>query len=287
MSEQVNTALKWAAELIAPHSESPRLDAELLLAHCLGQPRSYLYGHPEAAIEADRWARFQDLVHARLEPTPVAYLVGAREFYSLEFAAAPAALVPRPETELLVERALDLLACAQAPRILDLGTGSGIIAITLKHLRPDASVTAIDVDPACLELARANAARHGTEIEWLESSWYEALAGERAFDLIVANPPYVAAGHPFLSEGDLPAEPAIALTPGPTGLEALEAIIGGAPRRLDAGGRIAVEHGYDQQAAVAALLEAAGFDAIECSEDHNGLPRVTTAKVVENGQPSA
>ena len=287
MSEQVNTALKWAAGLIGSRSESPRLDAELLLAHCLGKPRSYLYGRPEEPLEKDCWARFQALVHARLKPTPIAYLVGTREFYSLEFAATPAALVPRPETELLVERALALLPAGDAPRVVDLGTGSGVIAITLKRYRPDARVTATDVDPACLELARANAARHEAEIEWIESNWYDALPGSRRFDLIVANPPYVAAGHPFLAEGDLPAEPGLALTPGPTGLEALEVIVAGAPRHLDAGGRIAVEHGYDQQAAVAGLLVAAGFDAVECSEDHNRLPRVTTAKIVENAQPSA
>ncbi len=287
MSEQIDTALKWAAQQIGSCSESPRLDAELLLAHCLGKPRSHLYGHRQDSLDARSWARFQALVQARLKPTPVAYLVGAREFYSLEFAASPAALVPRPETELLVERALALLAPDEAPRVVDLGTGSGIIAITLKLYRPDARVSATDIDPACLELARANAARHGSEIEWIESDWYGALPEHRVFDLIVANPPYVAAGHPFLAAGDLPAEPALALTPGSTGLEALEAIVAGAPRRLDSGGRIAVEHGYDQQAPVAALLEAAGFDANECREDHNRLPRVTTAKIVENAQPSA
>ena len=287
MSEQIDTALKWGASRIEGHSDSARLDAEILLAHCLGKPRSYLYGRPEEALSPDCWQRFQALVDARLEPTPIAYLVGTREFYSLDFAASPAALVPRPETELLVERALALLPPGGAPRIVDLGTGSGIIAITLKLQRPDARLTATDVDPACLELARANAARHGVEIEWLESNWYEALRDAREFDLIVANPPYVAAGHPFLAEGDLPAEPDLALTPGPTGLEALEVIIAGAPRHLRAAGRIAVEHGYDQQAPVAALLAAAGFDAIECHEDHNGLPRVSTAKIVENAQPSA
>ncbi len=287
MSEQINTALKWGANLIEGHSDSARLDAELLLAHCLGKPRSYLYGRPEETLSPGCWRRFQDLVHARLEPTPVAYLVGAREFYSLDFAATPAALVPRPETELLVERALALLPPDGAPRIVDLGTGSGVIAITLKRHRQAARVTATDIDPGCLELARENAARHGTDIEWLESDWYAALSARRDFDLIVANPPYIAADHPFLVEGDLPAEPELALTPGPTGLEALEIIIAGAPGHLAAGGQIAVEHGYDQQAAVAARLEAAGFGAIECHEDHHRLPRVTTAKIVENAHPSA
>ncbi len=287
MSEQINTALKWGASQIGAHSDSARLDAELLLAHCLGKPRSYLYGRPEEALSPACWERFQALVRARLKPTPVAYLVGTREFYSLEFAASPAALVPRPETELLVERALALLPPGGSPRIIDLGTGSGIIAITLQRHRPKARVTATDVDPACLELARENAARHGAKIEWIESDWYAALGDDRVFDLIVANPPYVAAGHPFLAEGDLPAEPDLALTPGPTGLEALETIVRGAPRHLGVGGLIAVEHGYDQQAPVAALLAAAGFGAIECHEDHHRLPRVTTAKIVENAQPSA
>ncbi len=287
MSEQIDTALKWAASLIEEHSDSARLDAEILLAHCLGKSRSYLYGRPEESLSPDCWRQFQQLVHARLQPTPVAYLVGTREFYSLDFAASPAALVPRPETELLVERALALLPPGGSPRIIDLGTGSGIIAITLKLHRPEALVTATDVDTACLELARANAARHGAEIEWIESNWYDALEIGRRFDLIVANPPYVAAGHPFLAEGDLPAEPDLALTPGPTGLEALETIVAGAPRHLEVGGWLAIEHGYDQQAPVAARLAAAGFGALECHEDHNGLPRVSAAKFVENAQPSA
>ncbi len=282
MSEQIDAALRWGRDCISTCSETARLDAELLLAYCLDKPRSYLYGRPEQELSQSCWQKYQELVQKRLEPTPIAYLLGSREFYSMEFAATPAALVPRPETELLVELALEQIPVAATCRVCDLGTGSGIIAITLKKQRLLACVYATDVDPDCLVLARENADRHGVEIEFIESDWYRQLAQGMVFDLIVSNPPYIVANHPFLTQGDLRAEPELALTPGATGLEALEQIVSHAPGYLVNGGYLIVEHGYDQQAMVADLLKAHGFGEIRCVTDYNDLPRTSVAKLVDN-----
>lgn len=281
MSEQIDTALAHAASRIEPLSETPRLDAELLLAFCLGKTRAYLYTWPEQELEEKTLARFLSLVDERCKPTPVAYLLGRREFYAREFRATPAALVPRPETELLVEQALARLDPARRYGVLDLGTGSGIVAITLKLERPSIRIVATDIDPASLELARDNACLLGADVEFIESDWYAQLPADRTFDLIVSNPPYVAAEHPFLRAGDLPAEPQHALTPGSSGLEAIATIIAQAPRYLEPGGEIVLEHGYDQQAAVRDLLAASDFVDIECHLDLNDLPRCTTAKLFE------
>jgi len=282
MSEKIAKAIRWASEQFETCSESPRLDAELLLAHVLDKPRSYLYGWPEESLEEGCWQRFQQLVQRRLEPNPVAYLLGKREFFSLEFATRPGTLVPRPETELLVEQALLRIPRQQPVSICDLGTGTGAIAITLKKERPTARVYATDIDPACLALARENAKAHAVEIQWFESDWYRDLPAALRFDMIVANPPYIAAAHPFLDRGDLPAEPRLALTPGETGLESLETIIGEAHSHLAAGGYLILEHGYDQQVAVAELLARNGFIDIVCETDYNDLPRTSIAKRVEN-----
>ena len=285
MGESIAGAIRRASDRFESCSETPMLDAELLLAHCLGKPRSYLYSWPERELEDAQLHQYQELVKRRLEPTPVAYLVGNREFYSLEFTTRPQSLVPRPETELLVEQALQLIDPQETPRVCDLGTGSGIIAITLKKHRPRARVSATDIDPACIELAAENARRHAVDIEFIESDWYRSLPPERTFDLIVANPPYIAAHHPFLLQGDLPAEPGIALTPGESGLEALLQIVTGAPQRLVAGGHLVLEHGYDQQAPVATLLAENGFGEIRCEYDASDLPRTSIARLVESAAP--
>ncbi len=287
MSKLIDSALRWAREKFAACSDSPRLDAELLLAHCINKPRSYLYSHPEQPLDTASWELFQRLVQKRLEPTPIAYLLGSREFYSLEFHTRPQALVPRPETELLVDLALQLMPEQQPLRVCDLGTGTGIIAITLKKQRPQAVVYATDVDPACLALAQENAQQHLADIEWIESDWYQNLPAELEFDLIVSNPPYIAAAHPFLAQGDLPAEPSLALTPGDTGLEALQQIIKDAHHHLVDGGYLLLEHGYDQQNAVAELLASNGFAEIRCVYDFNDLPRASSAKRVENPNSQA
>jgi len=287
MSNSINGAIRWASGEFLSCSDSARLDAELLLAHCLDKPRSYLYSWPEEELSDSCWQSYQQLVQRRLEPTPIAYLLGRREFYSLEFATHEQALVPRPETELLVEQALLLIPSQQALRVCDLGTGSGIIAITLKKHRPLARVHATDIDPACIDLAAENACKHAVDIEFIESDWYRGLPSALAFDLIVANPPYIAADHPFLKQGDLPAEPSLALTPGASGLEALRQIIMQAPRHLVVGGYLVLEHGYDQQSAVADLLAKNGFAEIRCEYDDNDLPRTSIAKLVENPDSGA
>ncbi len=287
MSKSINTALRWACAEIAACSESARLDAELLLAHCLDKPRSYLYSWPEEELGDSCWQNYRQLVQRRLEPQPIAYLLGRREFYSMDFAAREQVLVPRPETELLVEQALQLIPSHQPLKVCDLGTGSGIIAVTLKKHRLLAQVYATDIDPACIALARENAHRHAVDIEFFESDWYQGLPDTLNFDLIVANPPYIAADHPFLAQGDLPAEPSLALTPGVTGLEALRQIVSQADRHLVAGGYLVLEHGYDQQAAVAGLLAENGFEDIRCEYDDNDLPRTSIAKLVENPHTAA
>ena len=287
MTERIDSALRWGAEQMQAQSESPRLDAEVLLAHCLNKPRSYLYSWPEKNLDEDRWQQYRQLVQRRLLPTPVAYLLGNREFYALDFSTTPAALVPRPETELLIELALARIPPDSPYRVLDLGTGSGNIAITLKKHRPFAEVLATDVDSKCIDLARENAARHDVAVEFIQSDWFDSLDQTAVFDLIVSNPPYIAAEHPFMAQGDLPAEPDLALTPGETGLEALEVIARRAPEYLSAGGYVILEHGYDQQAGVARLLEENGFIEIECAFDLNDLPRTTLAKLVEKADPPA
>ncbi|MCP4331227.1 MAG: peptide chain release factor N(5)-glutamine methyltransferase [Gammaproteobacteria bacterium] len=287
MINNIDSAIRWASARFASCSDSARLDADLLLAHCLDKPRSYLYSWPEQELSDSCWQSYQQLVQRRLEPTPIAYLLGRREFYSLEFATRQQALVPRPETELLVEQALLLIPPQQALRVCDLGTGSGIIAITLKKHRPLAQVHATDIDPACIELARENARKHAVDIEFVESDWYRGLPAASIFDLIVANPPYIAADHPFLKQGDLPAEPSLALTPGVSGLEALRQIIAQAPRHLVVCGYLMLEHGYDQQSDVAELLAENGFGEIRCEYDNNDLPRTSIAKLVENPDSGA
>jgi len=282
MSEQIDTAVRWATQRFENLSESARLDAELLLAHCLEKPRSYLYSWPEKRLSEPCWRRFQALVEERLRPTPVAYLLGRREFYSMDYASTPAALVPRPETEVLVELALAHIPSDREQRVCDLGTGSGIIAITLKKQRPLATLLATDIDPRCLLLARQNARQHAVDVEFIESDWFSDLQADPPFDLIVSNPPYVASGHPFMAQGDLPAEPVIALTPGPRGLEALEVIIKRAPQYLKPGGILILEHGYDQQGPVASLLQANGFIKLDCRSDHNNLPRTSLGRLPAN-----
>jgi release factor glutamine methyltransferase len=202
----------------------------------------------------------------------VAYILGHREFYGLAFEVGPAVLIPRPETELLVELGLERLP--PQGRVLDMGTGSGAIAVAIAHTRPDAQVTALDVSPDALATARRNADSNSARVRFLHSSWYEALDGEQ-FDLIVSNPPYIAAGDRHLSEGDLRFEPAGALTDHADGLSALRTIIAGAPRHLAPQGWLLMEHGYDQAEAVRALLAQGRYTAVQSWEDLAGIARVS------------
>ncbi len=267
-------SLLHAERRLAPISESPRLDAEVLLAHLLRIGRGALRARADQPLGEGPSQAYATLLARRAAGEPVAYLTGEREFWSLPLAVTPAVLVPRPDTETLVERALELLPANAPAGVLDLGTGSGAIALAIAHERPLAAVTAVDLSADALAVAAGNARTLGIgNVTWLQGSWYAPVAGRR-FDLIVSNPPYVASGDPALAR--LAAEPRLALTPGPTGLEAFEHIVESAARHLTARGWLVLEHGADQGPAVAALLERSGLREITTRVDAAGHPRVTS-----------
>ncbi|MCX7148113.1 MAG: peptide chain release factor N(5)-glutamine methyltransferase [Rhodocyclales bacterium] len=266
------------AALAAARAKLPASEARLLLGHVLGRQAAWLIAHDDEVLDEDALLNFASLAARRAGGEPVAYLVGQREFFGREFAVSPAVLIPRPETELLVEVALANIAAADAPRILDLGTGSGCIAITLALECPQAQVSAVDSSEVALAAARRNAAQRGGHVRFLHSDWYAALAGE-CFDLIVANPPYIAASDSHLVAGDLRHEPLAALSSGSDGLEAIRRIIAAAPAHLAPGGQLWLEHGYDQAEAVHELLAAAGLAGIEGHRDIAGIMRVSGGRL--------
>lgn len=275
MTASLSAFLDDAARRLTGASESPRLDAELLLAHALGKPRSHLRAHPESVLVATAAAAFERLVAARLAGEPIAHLTSEREFWSLPLKVSPATLIPRPETELLVELALTCVAPDAALAILDLGTGSGAIALALAHERPRARLTAVDQSAAALQVARENAGRLGLkDMEFLEGSWFEPVASRR-FHLIVSNPPYIREGDPHLAQGDLRFEPRRALASGADGLEALRHIIQMAPPHMHAGAKLFLEHGHDQGEAVRRLLQTRGFVHVATHQDLAGHERVS------------
>ncbi|MBA5604919.1 peptide chain release factor N(5)-glutamine methyltransferase [Duganella sp. FT3S] len=248
------------------------VDRRILLCHALGLSRVSLITQSERALTPDEAQRLATLVQRRLAGEPVAYLTGQREFFGLPFEVSPAVLIPRPETELLVELALERLPPQGS--VLDMGTGSGAIAVALAHSRPDAAVTALDVSADALAVARRNASTNGARVTFLQSDWFGALAHER-YDLIVSNPPYIASGDRHLDEGDLRFEPAGALTDHADGLSALRTIVAGAARHLAPQGWLLMEHGYDQSAAVQQLLRAQGYTEVQSWADLAGIARVT------------
>jgi len=248
----------------------PRGEARRLLAAVLGVPIEALVARPELTVDEAAAAHFATLAARRAKGEPVAYLLGEKEFYGRDFVVSPAVLVPRPETELLVELALARLRSLPAPRVLDLGTGSGCIAITLALECPAASLLAVERSADALAVARANARRLGARVEFVLGDWYDNVGGR--FDAIVANPPYVAAADPYLQ--DLQGEPQHALVAGADGLDDLRRIVAGAPAHLQPGGWLAVEHGHDQAASVRQLFALAGFVAIETHRDLAGIERV-------------
>jgi len=253
-------------------------DARVLLRATLRASAALLAAHPEQPLTEAQCADFLAWAARRRAGEPVAYLTGEREFFSLAFRVTPAVLIPRPDTELLVETALDAIPAAAPCRVLDLATGSGCIAVAIAKHRPRARVAATDVSPAALGVARENAARHGADIEFIESNWFAALAG-RQFDLIVSNPPYVAEGDAHLAQGDLRFEPRLALAAGPKGLDCIEVIVEQAANFLGAGGRLLFEHGHDQGACARALLGAAGYADIVTRRDLAGIERVSAGRV--------
>lgn len=257
-----------------PDSPTAQLDAELLLAAALDKPRSYLRTWPEREPSAEQQAVFATMLERRRAGEPVAYILGHQGFWSLDLEVAPHTLIPRPDTELLVETALQL-APATPLRVLDLGTGTGAIALALASERGGWKVTGVDRIAEAVELAERNRQRLKlSNAEFRRSSWFDALAGER-FDLIVSNPPYIAADDRHLGEGDVRFEPMSALVAGADGLDDIRQIIREAPQHLQAGGWLLLEHGYDQAEAVRALLGATGFSAVESSRDLGGHQRIS------------
>lgn len=252
--------------------DSPRLDAALLLSHATGRPRASLLASPERGVAPAARERFAELIARRLGGEPVAYLVGAREFFSLPLRVSPAALIPRPETELLVEAALERCARLEAPAVLDVGTGSGAIALAIAQSCRGARVTASDVSEAALEQARENERLlfAGPAIRWVASNWFQALAGER-FDLIVANPPYVRTAE---VTGLLAHEPRIALDGGADGLDAYRVLFAAAPRHMRPGGALLVEHGAGQRAPLVELAATHRWRVSAARDDLAGRARV-------------
>ena len=248
------------------------LENRILLCHALNLTRVGLITNSERVLSEDEAARLAALVRRRQQGEPIAYIVGQREFFGLPFQVTPAVLIPRPDTELIVELVLERLA--PRARLLDMGTGSGAIAVAVAHTRPDALVSALDVSEDALAVARANAAANGVQVRFLRSDWFTAL-GDEVFDLIASNPPYIAARDEHLAQGDLRFEPSGALTDFADGLSALRTIVSSAPAHLVADGWLLLEHGYDQAAAVRGLLTDAGYAEVQSWRDLGGIERVS------------
>ncbi|MEX3985712.1 peptide chain release factor N(5)-glutamine methyltransferase [Paraburkholderia sp. EG287A] len=273
------------AEALLRATPLPALEARILLMHVLGWRRTELITRGDQALDAARVDAYRALEARRVRGEPIAQLVGAREFYGLDFDVTPDVLIPRPDTELLVETALAALEGVAQPRVLDLGTGSGAIAVALAAARPDARVWAVDRSAAALEVAARNAAklldaqRPGGPLAFVAGNWYDPLDAALRFEAIVSNPPYIASGDPHLEQGDLRFEPRGALTDEADGLTALRAIVAGALARLAPGGVLWMEHGYDQAAAVRALLESAGFGDVRSERDLAGIERISGGRL--------
>lgn len=261
--------------LDAARQATDRIEARMLLREVLKQPDAWLLAHDDEPLTAEQAQQYVALVVRRVAGEPIAYITGRREFHGREFVVSPSVLIPRPETELLVDLALQRLPADAPCRVLDLGAGSGCIGITIAAERPQARVTLVDASEEALEIARANAAQWAcANTTLLHSDWYSAVGGER-YDLIVSNPPYVAEGDAHLQQGDLRFEPRTALVAGGDGLSDLQRIIAQAPRHLRAGGWLLLEHGFDQAVMCAWLLEAAGLQDVFNAPDLAGVPRVS------------
>lgn len=266
-----------AARLAA--SDAARLEVERIMAAALERPRSWLYAHGDAVPGAAQAARFAELVERRAAGEPLAYLIGSQGFWTLDLTVTPDVLIPRADTERLVELALQRIDPRVSTRVADLGTGSGAIALALASERPLAQVTATDASAAALAVAQDNARRLGlANVAFVQGDWTEALGAER-FDLIASNPPYIRAGDPHLARGDLRHEPPAALASGDDGLDAIRTIVARAPAHLQRGGWLLLEHGYDQGAAVRALLEVAGMIEIDTARDIEARDRVSLGRM--------
>ena len=272
----INALLKEAASQLASVSESALLDSEILLCAALNKTRAHLRAWPDKEVAADQWEIFWELIQRRKQGTPIAYLTGRREFWSRDFIVTPDVLIPRPETELLIELSLELIPENQRVNILDLGTGSGIIAVTLAAERPLADVVAADLSLPALNVARHNAEKHQIgNITLYQSDWFADLP-EQLFDLVVSNPPYIAEGDSHLAEGDLRFEPKSSLCAEQEGFSDIMKIAENALRWLKAGGHLLIEHGYDQPLRVQEIFKGLGYQNIKTHADLANHPRVTS-----------
>jgi len=273
--ETIAELLEAGAGRIGEASDTPALDARILLQALLKKDQAWLIAHGTDAVDPADARRFHDWIRRRAKSEPVAYITGRKSFWTLELNVTPKVLVPRPETELLVERALEKIPLSEPLKVLDLGTGSGAIAITIAVERPLSKVVATDRDPDALRIAEQNKGRAGIRnVDLRQGDWYEAVHGQR-FSVIVCNPPYVPRSH---YEAALTYEPRDALFAGENGLDALGIVIRDAMDHIEPGGWLLVEHGYDQEAAIKDAFRSAGFDAIETLKDYAGHPRVTEGR---------
>lgn len=255
-------------------SDSARRDAEILLLHVLQRDAMWLYAHDDEMPAAEVQAAFLQLLRRREQGEPVAHLIGQRGFWTLDLTVSAHTLIPRPETELLVEFALEKILANSAAAVLDLGTGSGAIALAVKSERPSCVVTAVDASADALTVARANAARLQLPVEFLQGSWFAPLSGRR-FQVILSNPPYIPQDDQHLVQGDVRFEPRSALVSGADGLDDIRLLVQSAPAYLLPGGWLALEHGFDQAAAVRALMQATGFTQVDSRRDLDSHERIT------------
>jgi len=274
--QTVQTLLNKATELLTATSDTAILDAEVLLCYCLTKNRSFLRAWPEHQPSADQVERFKELLAQRQQGMPVAYLTGKREFWSREYRVGPDVLIPRPDTELLIELSLEFLRENKPHKIIDLGTGSGILAITLAAEKPLSNVIACDISQAALDIAGENAEQlHVKNIRFFTSCWFDAVT-ENDFDLVISNPPYIAGDDPHLQQGDVRFEPQTALISAEQGLKDIRLIAEQARRHLKSGGHLLVEHGYNQQAEVQTLFKQLNYRQVTTHHDLAGNPRVTS-----------
>jgi release factor glutamine methyltransferase len=271
----IESALKEATAMLQRLSDSPRLEAEILLAQAMNNTRSHLRAWPERQLSDEHATIFQVLVQNRQQGTPIAYLTGQREFWSRDFHVSPDVLIPRPETELLIELSLQRIPTDRRVRIIDLGTGSGIIAITLAAERPLADVVAVDCSLPALRIAQLNAEKHGVRnVRFCHSNWFASVP-ENQFHLIVSNPPYIAEDDGHLTQGDLRFEPKSSLCAPEQGLADIRHIADTARTRLHQGGHLLIEHGYNQKQAVQSIFTQLGYDKVWTYNDLAGQPRAT------------
>jgi release factor glutamine methyltransferase len=272
---RIKSVLGEAARILAASSDSPALDAEILLCLAIGAERSYLRAWPDKEMQPEHEARFWTLIQERQKGTPIAYITGKREFWSRDFYVTPDVLIPRPDTELLIELSLTLINADKPVKIIDLGTGSGIIAITLAAELPHAQVSAADLSLAALRIARLNANKHGiNNIQFYQSNWLANVPYTK-FNLIVSNPPYIAEDDSHLSQGDIRFEPQSALCASEQGLSDIKIIANRARDYLEPGGYLLIEHGYNQQHPVQTIFEDFHYDNVQTVTDLSGQPRVT------------